>query len=244
MKSQQRKVIAVTDAGPLGRALAVQLTQQNYRVAIFYVGYMDQHAESIMQELGKDKVFAVAIEFTKVDMWLHAMEATKEYFGMYPQKAVVICDEWRGGNPLHYGEPEDFSVYNKVQEGNLESVYKALRVFLQAMVKEQKGSIVVTGSQLAERPISGAGAAAYTATKAGCLALVQAAAKEVINEGVTINAVLFAMLNRPEERAGLPNFDSSNWVSVDSVARVVIFLLSDDAADVTGAIVPVYGKYY
>jgi NAD(P)-dependent dehydrogenase (short-subunit alcohol dehydrogenase family) len=74
------------------------------------------------------------------------------------------------------------------------------------------------------------------------LALVQAAAAEVLADGVRINAVLPSTIDTPANRAAMPKHDPSKWVSVESLSGVIAFLLSDAARDISGAAIPVFGK--
>ena len=125
---------------------------------------------------------------------------------------------------------------------NLETVYRSLRALLPPMVAAGRGSIVVIGSRAAADPASSARAAAYAASKAAVVALAQAVAAEVRDVGVRVNAVLPSTLDTPANRAAMPKADASRWVSLPSAAGVVAFLLSDDARDISGAAVPVYGR--
>ncbi len=125
---------------------------------------------------------------------------------------------------------------------NLETVYRSLRALLPPMVAAKRGSIVVIGSRAAADPASSARAAAYAASKAAVVALAQSVAAEVRDAGVRVNAVLPSTLDTPANRAAMPKADASRWVSLPSAAGVVAFLLSDDARDISGAAIPVYGR--
>jgi NAD(P)-dependent dehydrogenase (short-subunit alcohol dehydrogenase family) len=98
------------------------------------------------------------------------------------------------------------------------------------------------GARAAARPETGAGAAAYTASKAAVVALAQAVAAEVLEHGVRVNAVLPSILDTEPNRQAMPGADFRRWVGVESLASVISFLLSDDARDISGAAVPVYGR--
>jgi len=102
--------------------------------------------------------------------------------------------------------------------------------------------VVVIGSRAAVEPWTSAGAAAYAASKAAVVALAQAAAAEVRDRGVRVNAVLPSTLDTPANRAAMPGADATKWVTLESAAQVVAFLLSDEARDIQGAALPVYGR--
>ena len=72
--------------------------------------------------------------------------------------------------------------------------------------------------------------------------LTEALAEEVKDRGVTANAVLPSIIDTPTNRADMPDADPSRWVSPAALASVIAFLLSDDAAPVTGACLPVSGR--
>jgi NAD(P)-dependent dehydrogenase (short-subunit alcohol dehydrogenase family) len=113
---------------------------------------------------------------------------------------------------------------------------------LPGMVARGAGSIVVVGSRAVERPWTSATASAYAATKSAVVALAQAAAAEVVDRGVRINAILPSTLDTPANRRAMPGVDSATWVSLESASAVMAFLLSDDARDVSGAAIPLYGR--
>jgi len=83
---------------------------------------------------------------------------------------------------------------------------------------------------------------AYAAAKSGVARLTEAMAEEFKDRGVSVNAVLPSILDTPANRADMPKADPSRWVSPQALARVVLFLLSDDAAPITGALIPVKGR--
>ena len=80
------------------------------------------------------------------------------------------------------------------------------------------------------------------AAKSGVARLTEAMAEEFKDRGLTVNAVLPSILDTPANRADMPKADPSRWVSLEALARVVLFLLSDDAAPINGALIPVKGR--
>jgi NAD(P)-dependent dehydrogenase (short-subunit alcohol dehydrogenase family) len=89
---------------------------------------------------------------------------------------------------------------------------------------------------------TGAGMAAYTASKAGVAALTAALAEEVAKDGILVNAVAPSIMDTPANRDDMPKADFSLWPKVEEVAKTILFLASSDNKVTRGAVVPVYGK--
>ena len=89
---------------------------------------------------------------------------------------------------------------------------------------------------------SGAGMAAYTASKAAVAALTVALAEEVVKNGILVNAVAPSILDTPANRAAIPKADFAAWPKVEEVAATIAFLASPENKVTRGGIVPVYGR--
>jgi NAD(P)-dependent dehydrogenase (short-subunit alcohol dehydrogenase family) len=72
--------------------------------------------------------------------------------------------------------------------------------------------------------------------------LTEALAEEFKDAGARVNAVLPSLLDTPANRTDMPDADASRWVSGPHMAAVTAFLLSEDAAAVAGACIPVAGR--
>jgi NAD(P)-dependent dehydrogenase (short-subunit alcohol dehydrogenase family) len=126
---------------------------------------------------------------------------------------------------------------------NLVTAFLCCRAAVNRMADNSNGGRIVN---VAARPAlewrSGAGMAAYTASKAGVAALTAALAEEVAKDGILVNAVAPSIMDTPANRADMPKADYSAWPKVEEVARTIVFLASPDNRVTRGAIVPVYGK--
>jgi NAD(P)-dependent dehydrogenase (short-subunit alcohol dehydrogenase family) len=123
---------------------------------------------------------------------------------------------------------------------NLVSCFLCCRAAVNAMNGE--GRVVNVAARPALEWRSGAGMAAYTASKAGVAALTVALAEEVAKQGILVNAVAPSIMDTPANRQAMPKADFSAWPKVEDVARTILFLASPDNKVTRGAIVTVYGK--
>jgi NAD(P)-dependent dehydrogenase (short-subunit alcohol dehydrogenase family) len=104
------------------------------------------------------------------------------------------------------------------------------------------GRIVNVAARPALEWRTGAGMAAYTASKAGVAALTAALAEEVAKSGILVNAVAPSIMDTPANRAAMPQADFAAWPKVEEVAATILFLASPDNKVSRGGIVPVYGR--
>jgi NAD(P)-dependent dehydrogenase (short-subunit alcohol dehydrogenase family) len=105
------------------------------------------------------------------------------------------------------------------------------------MLARRRGAIVNVAARAAFDPP--ASLAAYAASKAALVALTRALAKEVGPAGIRVNAIVPSTIDTPANRAAMPEADFSAWTPPAQIARVVLWLASDDAAPVRGSFVEV-----
>mgnify|MGYP001544585854 FL=1 len=124
---------------------------------------------------------------------------------------------------------------------NLKTAVVSIKAALPRLLESSAGRIINVGAGAAARP-AGAGMGAYAASKAGVHKLTESLAAELKDRGITVNAVLPGTIDTPQNRAAMPNADFARWVRPEAIAAVIAFLASEQAAAVTGALVPVYGR--
>ena len=128
----------------------------------------------------------------------------------------------------------------KQVEMNFVTAFLCSRAALNVM--RAGGRIVNVAARPALEWRSGAGMAAYTASKAAVAALTVALAEEVAKSGILVNAVAPSIMDTPANRAAMPKADFAAWPKVDEVASTIVFLASPDNKVTRGGIVPVYGR--
>jgi NAD(P)-dependent dehydrogenase (short-subunit alcohol dehydrogenase family) len=126
---------------------------------------------------------------------------------------------------------------------NLVTAFLSCAAAVNAIARTGAGGRIVN---VAARPAlewrSGAGMAAYTASKAAVAALTAALAEEVAKSGILVNAVAPSIMDTPANRAAMPQADYSAWPKVEEVAATILFLASPDNKVTRGGVVPVYGR--
>jgi NAD(P)-dependent dehydrogenase (short-subunit alcohol dehydrogenase family) len=131
------------------------------------------------------------------------------------------------------------NVFDQMLTLNLRSGYVLSRAVMPAMLKAGRGSIVNVASKAALD--HGAGAAAYSASKAAAVALMDSLAGDVKGNGVRVNSILPSIIDTAANRAAMPSSDFSMWPKPEDIANVILFLSSDFAKTIHGAAIPVYG---
>jgi NAD(P)-dependent dehydrogenase (short-subunit alcohol dehydrogenase family) len=132
----------------------------------------------------------------------------------------------------------DAATWDRMYALNLKTALNATKAALPHLVASN-GAIVNVGAAGALK--AGAGMGAYAASKSGVHRLTESLADELKGR-VRVNAVLPSILDTPQNRKDMPKADFSAWVQPDDLAKVMLFLASEDARAITGALVPVTGR--
>ncbi len=133
------------------------------------------------------------------------------------------------------GDPDTWDMLYRI---NLRTAVLASQAALGYL--QPGGRIVNVGAASAVK--AGAGVAAYTASKSGVMRLTEALAEELKERDITVNAVLPSILDTPANRADMPSANFDRWVKPQQLADVIVFLLSEQAGAITGALIPVTGR--
>jgi len=118
---------------------------------------------------------------------------------------------------------------------NLRAGYMLARVVTPVMLRQKGGAIVNVVSTAAWD--HAAGASAYAASKAAALAMTDCLAADVKGTGVRVNSILPSIIDTEANRRAMPDADFSKWPKPEEIARVILFLCSEEAKVVHGAAV-------
>ena len=151
-----------------------------------------------------------------------------------PRWVVNTTGGYRGGKVVD-STPDDFSA---MMDLNLGTAWWSCRAAARRM---SDGAIVNVSSRSAL--VAEPGAAAYAIAKAGVIKLTEVLAAELKSAGVRVNVVVPAIIDTPVNRKSLPEKAMQKAVDPAEIAAVILYLCSDAAISVTGAAIPVYGKF-
>jgi NAD(P)-dependent dehydrogenase (short-subunit alcohol dehydrogenase family) len=134
---------------------------------------------------------------------------------------------------------QDSKVLDQMLSLNLRSSFVLARAVVPAILKQGEGAIVNVAAKAAlDAP---AGAAAYAASKAAAIAMMNSLAADLKGTGVRVNSVLPSIIDTEPNRKAMPKADFAKWPQPADIARVILFLCSEDAKVIRGASIPVYG---
>jgi NAD(P)-dependent dehydrogenase (short-subunit alcohol dehydrogenase family) len=134
----------------------------------------------------------------------------------------------------------DVATWDLLYSRNLKTAVCASKAALPHLIATGSGRVVNIGAAAAAKAATGMGA--YAASKAGVAKLTEALSEEMKAHGITVNAVLPSIIDTAANRADMPKADFAKWVKPEAIAALIAFLLSDDAADITGALIPISGR--
>lgn len=230
----RRRSVVVTGAfGNLGLAVARAFRDQGAGVALLG---RSQPPPRIAAEFPSPHCVLGNVDLTLPASAGTAMETVRTTLG-----AIDVLVNVAGGFRWQTLEQGDIDGWDAMFAINLKTAVVTTKAALPQLLESPAGRIINVGSGAAARQ-AGAGMGAYAASKAGVHKLTESLAEELKDRGITVNAVLPGTIDTPQNRADMPKADFSRWVQPEAVASVIAFLASEQAAAVTGVLLPVYGR--
>jgi NAD(P)-dependent dehydrogenase (short-subunit alcohol dehydrogenase family) len=222
------KVVVVTGAlGALGKVVASVAQARGARVAGVDHAHAQTPATPTRIELG-------GVDLSDAAQAKQAIDAVASHFGRLDALINIA-----GGFAFETVAEGDSKTWQRMYALNVATALNASRAALPHLASSGTGRIVNIGAMGALQ--AGAGMGAYAASKAGVHRLTEALAAEWKGK-ITVNAVLPSIIDTAANRASMPTADFATWVRPQELAEVILFLASDAASAVTGALIPVSGR--
>jgi len=238
-----RVVIVTGGSRGIGRAIVKELSSRGANVAFSFTKNREMADELVAELQNADRrVIAYQADVTdftaaedmvkKVKGELGSIDYLVNNAGITRDKLIMMMSQ------------EDWGA---VIDTNLKGVFNVTKPAISVMVRQRRGAVLNIAS------ISGvvgmAGQTNYSASKAGLIGFTKALAKEVGRRNITVNALALGLIETdmtaslPDEykQKMLEQIPLGRYGSVEEVAKVAAFLLSDDARYITGQVIQADG---
>jgi NAD(P)-dependent dehydrogenase (short-subunit alcohol dehydrogenase family) len=223
------KVVLITGAnGGLGAAVTKAFLDAGARVA----GVAKKIQDS---DFPHPHFIAISAELGSVDEARAAAASVTAKWGRI-DALVHLVGAFAGGKTV---ADTDDATLEQMLEINLRTAFHMFRAVLPDMRTRGSGRILAIGSRTAVDPQPMVGA--YSASKAALVSLVQTIALENKDRGISANVILPGTMDTPANRAAMPGADPAKWVQPTQVASLLVHLASDDASQISGAVIPILG---
>jgi len=240
------QVAMVTGAGSgIGQAIAISLARSGAKVGIVDVDKRGiERSVSAISEAGQE-AFALPCDVSNQPEVAAAVERLVSRFGTVD---ILVNNAGIGGSTTLVQEIQE-ETWDRVMAVNLKAAFLTCRAVLPTMKAHQRGKILNVAS-FAARKISFTAGADYTASKYGLIGFSKHLAYEVARDGINVNVLCPGATNTAMTGEGLaPAVRNSvastiplgRWATSQDQANAVLFLVSDMASMITGAVLDVDG---
>jgi NAD(P)-dependent dehydrogenase (short-subunit alcohol dehydrogenase family) len=229
-------VLVAGGTGGLGRAVSLAFLEEGARVVVTYRNQKEFDALKSAATAHSSSLEAYNTDVTDENAVRELIVKILSRYGRL-DALVNAVGGYSGGVPLWELESK---IFDQMLALNLRSGYVLSRAVVPSMLKQESGTIINIASKSAIDHAGGA--AAYAASKAAALAMMDSLAADLKGSSVRVNSILPSIIDTAANRKAMPNADFAQWPKPEEIARVVLFLCSDDAKLIHGAAVPVYGN--
>jgi NAD(P)-dependent dehydrogenase (short-subunit alcohol dehydrogenase family) len=232
-----RVVVITGGAGGLGRGVTAAFLKSGAGIVVADRAEARASVDATRGQLGQD---ADRLDFAAMDAGDEASVAAMVASVVARHGRLDVLANLVGGYSA--GQPIselDLAVWTRMQDLNLRTAFLAAKHAAAQMIERGWGRILNISARAA---YSGRKrAAAYAVAKAGIITLTETLSEELRDHRITANCVLPSIIDTPANRADIPDADFTRWPKPEDIARVLVFLASDDAWLISGAAIPVYG---
>jgi NAD(P)-dependent dehydrogenase (short-subunit alcohol dehydrogenase family) len=234
-KFSEKVVLVAGGTGGLGRAVSLAFLEQGATVVVTFRKKEELDALKIASRASAARLAGLGVDVTDEAAVGQLVDKILAQHGRL-DVLVNAVGAYAGGAKLWELESK---VFDQMLALNLRSGYALSRAAVRAMLKQGQGAIVNVASKAAVD--HAAGAAAYAASKSAAVALLDSMAADLKGSGIRVNSILPSVIDTEANRKAMPAGDFSKWPKPEEIARVILFLCSDDAKVIQGAAIPVYG---
>ena len=226
----EKDVLVTGGTGALGTAVVRAFADAGAHVTVSWV--VERERDALVTELGSagERVRLEQADVTDPDSVATLCAGAAKRAGRLDVLVQLV-----GGFAFAPIGETDPRTWQKMIALNATSTFLCAREAVGLMRPYGQGRIVTVAAVPAvER--GAANMAAYAAAKAAVLSLTQSLSKEVVTDGITVNAIAPSIIDTPANRKAMPDADTSTWLAPSAIAEVVLWLASESAGIVTGSV--------
>lgn len=216
----------------MGRAITVAFLEEGARTIVTY--RRQSEFDSLRQAVG---LHLSRLEGSNIDVTDEpaVRRLIAEVVSKYSRVDVLVnaVGGYAAGRALW---DMDANVLPQMLSLNLTSGYVLCRAAVPTMLRQNRGVIVNVASMAAAH--HAAASAEYAASKSAAVAMIDSMAADLSGTGVRANSILPSIIDTEANRNAMPGADYSKWPKPEEIARVILFLCSDDARLIHGASIP------
>ena len=230
---QGQVVIVAGGTGALGSAVARAFIQEGASVAVTY--RTPREYDDLESSLSTDRARLRG----------HQVDVTSE--AAMSRLAAAVDAEFNRLDVLvnaaggYSGGPKlweiDSAVLERMLDLNLRSAFVTSRSVMPILLRQGRGCIVNVAAKAAVDQPGGAGA--YVASKAAALAMMHSLAMDLKGTAIRVNSVLPSTIDTAANRRDMPRANFATWTKPEDIARVILFLCTEDARALNGTAIPV-----
>jgi NAD(P)-dependent dehydrogenase (short-subunit alcohol dehydrogenase family) len=237
MAIEERVAVITGATGELGKAVARDLSRRGARLAL-----LDRNAAKLA---GLDKELALpesrivlqAVDLLDEAATRLAAESVSARFGRI-DILLHLVGGWIGGQQLTEAPAEALKL---MLDQHVWTSFNAAKAFVPRLLANGWGRVIMITTPYAARPAAKGGP--YAIGKAGQEALMLALSQELKGTGVTANLLQVKTIDAKRRKAAAPSAETSTWTTPEEIAAMVAFLISDPAATVNGARIPMFSSF-
>ena len=234
----ENRVAVITGAtGGLGSIVTHELAARRANLAL-----LDRHPDkltALTKNLGlpESRIFTHTVDLLDPSETKSAAEAVAARYGRI-DILLHLVGGWTGGKTILESPADDLTF---MLNQHVWTSFNVTQAFVPYLVNNGWGRVVMVTSPYAARPNAKGGP--YAIGKSGQEILMQTLSQELKGTGVTANLLQAKTIDLKREKVSSPSPDNASWTTPEELASAMLYLLSDEAATVNGAKIPLYGSY-
>lgn len=230
------KIVLITGGtGGLGREVSLAFLKSNAVAVITYV--VDKEIQQLESKFGDlmKKTMLIKSDISDEQQIKKTVSDVVKKYG-HIDVLVNLVGGYLGGKKVTDMDEKEWDLMMNL---NLKTAFLVSKHVVAQMVRQRSGKVIHVAARLGLKGIGGN--SAYGASKSGLIRLVESLSDEVKENNINVNCIMPSIIDTEANRKDMPDADFSKWVKPSEIARVILFLASEDSRPLHGTAIPVYG---